>query len=158
MSDWQISLDLLEALAFSIVSPAHTLTASCSEAVVSHCSHARGTQVWFYSGQQRSGEVVISNEQAQYRSFKKTLISPVRSLPTLLIAPCIPPHSGLPMVLRLIQMFPSVCRPKQLCRETLSFQSPTSPPHLDLHHHVWPCLQSVPHAGPSDTKFPSLPS
>lgn len=53
---------------------------------------------------------------------------PAHSLPTLhSIAPCIPLHSGLPMVLRLIQMFPSVFGPKQLCRETLSFRSPTSP-------------------------------
>lgn len=107
--------------------------------------------------------LVISNAQLQYLFFfflkRNILISPFHSVPTLLsIALCIPLHSGLPMVLRLMQMFPCVCSPKWLCRETLSFMSPTSPLFANLHHHVWPCLQSVPHTGPSDTTFPSLTS
>lgn len=61
--------------------------------------------------------------------LKSILISPVHSVPTpLSIALCIPLRGGLPEVLRLTQMFPSVCvcSPKWLHRETLSCR-PTGP-------------------------------
>ncbi|MEQ2157395.1 hypothetical protein GOODEAATRI_001446, partial [Goodea atripinnis] len=87
--------------------------------------------------------------------INNTLISLLHPLSTLLsVDPCIPLHSMLPVVLRLIQMFLSVCRPKQLCRETLSFQSPTSPLDSPSTTRSGPVSRLFSHTGQSDTKFP----
>ena len=49
----------------------------------------------------------------------------------------------------------SLClQAKAAVQRNFIFSESNKSTHLDLHHHVWPRLQSVPHAGPSDTRFP----
>lgn len=77
-----------------------------------------------------------------------------RSLPTLLsISLCIPLHSGLPVV--LVNTDVSLCLQSKVAawRNFIFYESGTSP-RCSLHQRVWPGLQTVPQARPSDTTFP----
>lgn len=106
-----------------------------------------------------SSTLTISNEQLQYISLKKNiLIYPVHSLPTLISCSL---HSSSQWAAHGAEVNTdvSLClQAKAAVQRNFSFSESNKSPHLDLHHHVWPCLQSVPHAGSSDTKFPSLRS
>lgn len=134
------------------MSPVHTLGAACSEAVVSPRSHARGTQLQFYSRQQRGFQTCNLNCIAPislFKNQKKKSISPSHSLPTHLSIAFLHSSSQWAAYGAEVNADVSPCLQSRVVFDL----SPTSPLVVASAVTSGP-VSNLSHTGPYDTTFP----